>query len=116
MNAYEPRKKWISKIETKEFKYPVVHSTPKSGVRYVWSNRNDNGFFGVKKVIFGESGIYNPIIDIDGKYAMSQGAMAIIINNIKEGEKLSKFLCSLVFNKIIKAYLWSSFRIEWGDV
>ena len=25
MSAYEPRKKWISKIETKEFKYQVVH-------------------------------------------------------------------------------------------
>lgn len=114
MSAYEPRKKWISKIETKEFKYPVVHSTPKDGHRFVWSNKNDNGFYGVKKVIFGESGIYNPIIDIDGKYAMSQGAMAIIINDIKEGEKLSKFLCSTIFNKIIKACLWSSFRIEWG--
>ena len=67
-----------------------------------------------KKVIFGESGIYNPIIDIDGKYAMSQGAMAIVIDNINDGEKLSKFLSSIVFNKIIKACLWSSFRIEWG--
>ena len=114
MSAYEPRKKWISKIETKEFKYPVVHSTPKDGHRFVWSNKNDNGFFGIKKVIFGESGIYNPIIDIEGKYAMSQGAMAIIIDDIKEGEKISKFLCSTTFNKIIKACLWSSFRIEWG--
>jgi hypothetical protein len=114
MSAYEPRKKWISKIESKEFKYPVVHSTPKEGHRFVWSNKNDNGFYEIKKVIFGESGIYNPIIDIDGKYAMSQGAMAIIIDNIKEGEKLSKCLCSSVFNKIIKACLWSSFRIEWG--
>jgi len=114
MSAYEPRKKWISKIETKEFKYQVVHSTPKDGHRFVWSSRNDNGHYGIKKVIFGESGIYNPIIDIEGKYAMSQGAMAIVIDNLKEGEKLSKFLCSSVFNKIIKACLWSSFRIEWG--
>ena len=45
---------------------------------------------------------------------MSQGAMAIIIDDINEGNKLSKFLCSSVFNKIIKACLWSSFRIEWG--
>ena len=40
--------------------------------------------------------------------------MAIIIDDIKEGKKLSTFLCSSVFNKIIKACLWSSFRIEWG--
>lgn len=111
---YGADKKWISKIETKEFKYPVVHSTPKDGYRFVWSNRNDNGFYGIKKVIFGESGIYNPIIDINGKYAMSQGAMALVIENIDEGNELSKFLCSKTFNKIIKACLWSSFRIEWG--
>ena len=54
MSAYEPRKKWISKTETKEFKYPVVHSTPKDGHRFVWSNRNDNGFYGIKKIIFGK--------------------------------------------------------------
>ena len=113
-SSYGADKKWISKVETKEYKYPVVHSTPKDGHRFVWSNKNDNGFFGIKKVIFGESGIYNPIIDIDGKYAMSQGAMAFIIDDIKEGEKLSKFLSSSIFNKIIKACLWSSFRIEWG--
>jgi len=113
-SAYGADKKWISKVETKEYKYPVVHSTPKDGHRFVWSNINNNGFYGTKKVIFGESGINNPIIDIDGKYAFSQGAMAIVIDDIKEGEKLAKFLSTPVFNKIIKACLWSSFRIEWG--
>jgi hypothetical protein len=93
MSAYEPRKKWISKIETKEFKYPVVHSTPKEGTRFVWSNRNDNGHYGIKKIIFGDSGINNPIIDMDGKYGMTQHSMAIIIDNLEEGQKLSKILC-----------------------
>ena len=114
MSAYEARKKWISKIETKEFKYQVVHSTPKDKPRFVWSNRNDNGFYGIKKVIFGDSGINNPIIDIEGKYGMTQHAMALIIDDIKEGEKLSKVLCSSMFEKILKACLWSSFAIEWG--
>ena len=111
---YGADKKWISKNETKEFKFPVVHSTPKYGTRFVWSNKNDNEFFGVKKVIFGDSGINNPIIDIDGKYGMTQHAMALIIDDIKEGEKLSKVLCSSIFEKILKACLWSSFAIEWG--
>jgi hypothetical protein len=114
MSAYEPRKSWISKTVTDEYKYPVVHSTPKDGPRFVWSNKNDNGFFGVKKVIFADSGIYNPIIDIDGKYGMTQHAMAIIINDVEEGNKISKFLCSNMFKRILKACLWSSFAIEWG--
>ena len=114
MSAYEPRKKWISKTKTEEFKYPVVHSTPKDGPRFVWSNKIDNGFFGVAKVIFGDGGINIPIIDMEGEYGMTQHAMAITINDKKEGEMLSKCLCSTLFNKIIKACLWSSFAIEWG--
>lgn len=114
MSAYEPRKKWISKTETKEFKYPVIHSTPKDKPRLIWSNRNDNGFYGIKKIIFGDSGINNPVIDLEGKYAMSQHAMAITIDSLEEGEKLSNFLCSSMFEKILKSCLWSSFAIEWG--
>lgn len=114
MSAYEPRKKWISKIKTEEFKYPIVHSTPKDGHRFVWSNRNDNGFFGVKKIIFGDSGINNPIIDIEGTYGMTQHAMAIVIDDIKEGNKISNVLCSSNFGKVLKACLWSSFAIDWS--
>jgi len=114
MSAYEPRKKWISKIETNEFKYPVIHSTPKEKPRIIWSKKNDNGHYGIKKVIFGDSGINNPIIDIEGKYGMSQHAMGIIIDNKIEGEMISKFLCSIQFKKILNACLWSSFAIEWG--
>ena len=95
-------------------KYPVIHSTPKDGPRIIWSSRNDNGFYNISKVIFGDGGINNPIIDIDGKYAMSQHAMAITIQNKEEGAKLSQILCSDIFNKIIKACLWSSFAIEWS--
>ena len=113
-SAYEHRKKWISKERTKEFKYPVVHSTPKDGTRYVWSNKNDNGFYGISKVIFGETGIYNPIIDINGDYAMSNGAFGITIKTKEEGNHLAKILCSNNFTKILKACCWSSFRIEWG--
>jgi len=111
---YGADKKWISKVETSEYKYPVVHSTPKDKPRFVWSNRNDNGHYGIKKIIFGDSGIYNPIIDIKGEFAMTQHAMAIIIDNLEEGRELSKILCSTLFKKILKACLWSSFAIEWG--
>ena len=45
---------------------------------------------------------------------MTQHSMAIIIDDIKEGEKLSKILCSTIFKKILKSCLWSSFRIEWS--
>ena len=43
--------------QSQEFKYPCVHSTPKAGIRYMYSKVNDRGHFGVSKVIFRESGI-----------------------------------------------------------
>lgn len=114
MSAYEPRKKWMSKIKTDEFKYPCIHSTPQKGIRYMYSKYNDKGHFGVSKVIFGESGIYNPIIDIEGKYGMTHGAMSIKISNIEEGNNISKALTSETFKDIIKSCLYSSFRIDWN--
>jgi hypothetical protein len=100
--------------ESIEFKYPCIHSTPKSGVRYMYSKVNDKGHFGISKLIFGESGIYNPVIDITGKYGMTHGAMAIQVNNLEEANHICKVIESDKFNKIIKSCIFSSFRIDWN--
>ena len=112
-SAYETRKKWVSKEKSSEFKYPLIHSTPKSGVRYMYSKVNDKGFFGISKVIFGDSGIYNPIIDMEGKYGMTQHSMAIKVDNLEEAKNISKAIESERFNKIIKSTLFSLYAIEW---
>ena len=114
MSSYEPRKKWMSKTKTDEFKYPCIHSTPKSGIRYMYSKVNDKGHFGVPKVIFGESGINEPVIDMNGKYGMTHGAMAIQISNLEEANNICKAIKSDKFSKIIKSCLFSSFRIDWN--
>ena len=111
---YGADRKHISDTKTDEFQYPCVHSTPKKGHRFMYSSVNNKGHFGVKKVIFGESGIYDPIIDIDGDYAMTHGAMAIEISNIEEGEQISKVLTSEKFQDIIKSCNFSSYRIDWN--
>jgi hypothetical protein len=113
MSAYEPRKKWMSKVETDEYKYKCVHSTPKSGVRYMYSKINTNGHFGVSKIIFGDSYI-NPIIDINGEYGMTQHAMAIKIDDIIEGENIKKAITSEKFNNFIKCCSFSSYAIDWN--
>ena len=74
---------------------------------------NDKGHFGVPKIIFGESGINNPIIDVDGKYGMTQGAMALPILDYEDGVLASKFLTSGKFQRTLKACSWSNFRIDW---
>jgi hypothetical protein len=108
-NNYGADKKWISKEKSNEYKYPIVHSTPWSGVRYVWSNKNDNGSFGVKKVIFGDSGICNPVLDLEGKYGMTQHAMGIV-----DGTKIMNAIVTPEFRKVLDACLWSSYAIEWN--
>jgi len=116
-SAYGSDKKWMSK--TDEFKYPCIHSTPKSGIRYMYSKVNDRGHFGVSKVIFGETrhrhpyGIYNPVIDMEGKYGMTQGAMAIKVDTLEEAISISKFIESNTFSKILRSSSFSMFRIDW---
>jgi hypothetical protein len=108
------KKDRVSSKETTEFKYPCVHSTPKSGIRYMYSKVNDRGHFGVSKVIFGESGIYKPVIDMEGKYGMTHGAMAIQVDNLEEATFISKVIESDKFDKVIQSCIFSSFRIDWN--
>lgn len=110
---YETRKNYVSSNKTKEYKYPLIHSTPKSEIRYMYSKRKDLGHFGISKVIFGETGINNPIIDMKGKYGMTQHAMAIPISNIVEGKEIQKALESKKFQTILNACSWSNFQIDW---
>ena len=111
-SAYEHRKNWMSHNETVEFKYPCVHSTPKSGVRYMYSKVNDRGHFGVPKVIIGEAGINDVIIDINGEYGLTNGAIGIKINNIEEGKQIEKALKCEKFTKFLQSCSFSLFRVD----
>ena len=108
------KKDRMSTKETSDFKYHCVHSTPKSGIRYMYSKVNDRGHFGVSKIIFGESGIYNPVIDMEGKYGMTHGAMAIQVDNLEEANCISKVIEGDIFDKVIQSCIFSSFRIDWN--
>jgi hypothetical protein len=103
----------MSKVKCEEFKYTCIHSTPKNGTRYMYSNTNKNGHFGISKVIFGESGINSPVIDLNGQYGMTQGAMAITCSESLEAENICKSLQSEKFSKVIKSCSFSLFRIDW---
>jgi hypothetical protein len=113
VSSYETRKDWVSDKKSSVYCYPLVHSTPKKGTRYYYSSRSDKGHFGVSKVIFGETGIYSPIIDVNGEYGMTQGAMALPILDYEDGVLASKFLTSEKFENILKSCSWSNYRIDW---
>lgn len=102
----------VSFTEGDGYIYPLIHSTPKSGVQYAYSKRNDKGYFGIPKIIFGESGIGDVIIDIEGKYGMTQCAIGIGVDSIEEGEGMKQALLSTSFGNFLKSASWSNFRIE----
>jgi hypothetical protein len=112
-SAYGSDKSWVSIKESEKYKYPLIHSTPKDGPRFMYSSINDKGFFGIKKIIFGDSGINEPIIDLTGKYGMTQHAMAIAIKNKIDAEKLVELLKSTFFSNILQACMWANFQIDW---
>jgi hypothetical protein len=121
---YDAFKDWVSSVKTDVFKYPLIHSTNKAkidkqtgnivpGIRYMYSSRNDKGHFEIPKVIFGDSGINDVIIDLEGKYGMTSHAMAIKISTEDEGKELKKYLLSPEFKKVLNACSWSNFQIDW---
>lgn len=113
VSNYETRKRWTNTDKDSNFKYPLVHSTAKKGNKFWYSSRNDNGHFGVSKVIFGDSGINDVIIDTEGNFGMTQHAMAIPVKNKKDAVLLRDFLMSENFKDILSACSWSNFQIDW---
>jgi hypothetical protein len=119
-NQYGTDKNWTNSDKTTEYKYPLIHSTPASGVRYYWTStknpsvKNPIEMFGVPKVIFGESGnLNNVIIDIEGKYGLTQEAIGLKIKNAKEGDLYKNALLSAEFKDILSAMSFGNFRIDW---
>lgn len=112
-SSYHAIRDYVSDTQDDTFKYPLVHSTPKSGIRYKYSSRNDKGHFGIPKIIFGEAGINHVVLDIDGQYGMTQGAIGIVIDTKEEGEIISKALMTDEFKDILNSCSWGNFRIDW---
>ena len=111
-NTYDQRKKYMSRIKTEEFKYPCIHSTCKEEPIYLYSSVNDKGFFGISKVIFGDSSLDHPIIDMEGKYGMTAHAIAIVVKSKKEAKLLVNCLKSEKFDALLKSCLFSQFQID----
>ena len=112
-NYGSDNKKYISKQQNETYKYPIIHTIPLSGIRYIYSSINDKGHFGISKIIFGDNGLNDAIIDMEGKYGMSENSMAIKVDNIEEAINIKKALLSHNFKEIIKSCIIGNFRIDW---
>lgn len=112
-NYGSDNKKHVSSEKNDIYTYTLIHSTPQKGVRYMYSSVNNKGHFGIPKVIFGDSGISNSIIDDNGKYGMTQHAIAIEIKDLAEGESIKRVIDSNKFKEILDVCSWSNYQIDW---
>lgn len=112
-SAYEHRKAWMHATKTNKFKYPCVHSTPTTGNPRLWFSSKREEFFGVSKVVFGDSDtIANVIIDMDGEYGITDHGIGIAVSSRTNAVRLKKALESPKFNDVLKACRWSQFQID----
>ncbi len=128
---YGTDKRWVHEDQRTPEDIPLIHSTPKGGPRILWSDPVECGnvasedvedcvpMVGVPKVIFGESGINKVIIDLEGRYGLTQGAIGLRIPGVNldeqkaEAERMAAALESDIFHDILNAMSFSNFRIDW---
>ena len=106
-------KKQMSRTQNEEFKYPCIHTTPKTNPRIMYSKVNNKGHFGISKVIFGDSGISNPIIDMDGNYGMTEHSMGIQVSSNEEANNIANAIKTEKFGNIVKSCSFSTYQIDW---
>jgi len=110
--GYYSQREHMSDKKDRKHPFVCIHSTPKKGIRYVYSSNDKRGHFGIPKVIFGDSGPYEAVINREGKYCMSEHAMGIV----DKKSNLSKILEAMKserMRRVLGATLWSSFQIDW---
>uniref|UniRef100_A0A6C0H914 Helicase ATP-binding domain-containing protein n=1 Tax=viral metagenome TaxID=1070528 RepID=A0A6C0H914_9ZZZZ len=110
-SAYGHDKKWVNKIKDDKYKYPVVYSVNRQNkLTLHYSSTNENGHFGLPKVIFG-SGATGFFIDEKGEYGMTQWCVGVV--DKKENlQKIKNTFESDKFKEIIKAISVSKAEIN----
>jgi len=135
-SAYETRKEWMekdkitiindrsnyghdkihmSKTKNKEYIYPCVYITKKSGTVLLYSKTNKNGHFGTPKVIFSNGAASKVIIDEKGQYGLTQFAYGIV-DSPKNLPKIKKALESPEFIEICKYMRFTLDRYDVGFI
>ena len=114
-NAYgADKKEWMSSVKDENHPYVCIHTTPKKGVRYMYSRVNNRGMFGVPKIIFGDSGQEIVVEDLRGEYGMTQHAMGIAVRDSEESKNLMTCFQKEGFHELVEMCSWSSFALDWN--
>jgi hypothetical protein len=102
-SAYGTDKKNVSKIQEGNFIYPCVYSILSNGdINWKYSSTNQNGHFGIPKLVLGNGANPTSTIDFNGEFGLTQFAFGIVddVDNLPLIERAIK---SEKFQKINKA-------------
>jgi hypothetical protein len=64
-------------------------------------------------VIFSETGVGDPIVDLEGEYGLTQQAIGVPVSGPKEAERVVSALKSDGFERLTEACSWSTYRIDY---
>lgn len=77
-SAYGTDKNNVSNTISDDFFYPCVYTTQKDGnINLKYSNTNQNGHFGISKVIWSNGVASSLVMDLEGQYGLTQFSYAI---------------------------------------
>ena len=101
-SVYGTDKKWVSKTQSEEHKYPLINTINKNNeLTLYFSNTNEKGHFGRSKFVFSNgSGYY---IDRSGLYGLTEWAYCIYSDDEEVLQNLETIFHSNEFKVIKKA-------------
>jgi hypothetical protein len=106
-SSYHHQRTHMTKSQDNKFKYPCVYTILKNGKVNLWySNTNENGHFGVPKVIW-SNGTSQLIIDDKGDYGLTEFAYGIVdtldnLTSIKRAMSSPEFIKLMSFSQGVK--------------
>lgn len=98
----------------KDYIFKCVHTTPKKGTRFFYCCDTLNTYyFRISKVIFGNCGINNVIIDDKGEYGLTSQAIGLKEDNIEIMKHMKDALETKQFKEFLKCVTWGNYQIDW---
>ena len=102
-SAYGTDKKNMSNEMLGDFVYPCIYTTQKDGtINLKYSNTNQNGHFGIPKIIWSNGVASSLVMDLEGQYGLTQFSYAITdseenLHKIHEAMNSQKFINLMKF-------------------
>ena len=92
----------FSGTKTDKYKYPVIKTLPDSGPNITYTYDNTRGHFGIPKVIIDIfPTTFNPLLDLDGAYAMTHHSIAFPIGDKQKGELIKSAIETQAFKTFV---------------